>query len=699
MSIPRAVAVVVHGARVLVVKRFLQRERSTACAICRGTGVAGPACPGHHYAVLVGGHVEPDETAEEAALRELTEETTLSARIERLLWTGHHNDRPASYFLMTDVVGRPVLSGPEAEENRPDNSFELLWAAPDEFAGLGLYPADVREPLTRLLDRHQGDARTPSTHTAVQITGPDQARLVRDKPVPVPADGQILARVECVGLCFSDVKLRHQFDRHVRKSPVLHDDSLRDSPSYVPGELPTVPGHEVVLRVVAVGGGVSSAVVGGRYVVQANFRDLATAASTGAFGYNFEGGLQQYVLLDERATVAADGESYLIPAPEEPSASQLALVEPWSCVEHAYAVRERRQLRAGGTVLVAGTGGPGGLDLSGSGRRLGTAEVAGLTVVEPAALAPRSVDDLLYRGSDADELERLLPLVANDGLVLIATGGGRFGRPVDVPVGRVHYQNLRIAATTSDDFADCLDAIPSTGELRDGDHVNVVGAGGPTGVMAMVRAIVSSRPKALVEGAVRNPARAAALDHRVARTAAERGVEVRLFDPETEHPRGPVDYCFVMAPVPDLIRTAIADAAGHGIVNVFAGIATDAPCPIDLDTYTVKRLYFVGTSGSGVADMRAVLAQVADGRLDTNLSVGAVSGMAGALDGLDAVRDRRIPGKVVVYPALDDLPLLDLGEMVARYPSVGPLLRDGCWTGPAERELFRVASFRHSGTS
>jgi threonine dehydrogenase-like Zn-dependent dehydrogenase len=539
---------------------------------------------------------------------------------------------------------------------------------------------------------------TPLTHTAVHLTGPDRARLVRDKPVPVPGDTQILGRVECVGLCFSDVKLGHQFDRHVRKGPVLGDRALQGIPSYVPGSLPTVPGHEVVLRVVAVGSAVTSAVVGGRYVVQADFRGLATADSNGAFGYNFEGGLQQYVLLDERFSLTADGDSHLLPAPEEPSASQLALVEPWACVENAFSAPERRALRPGGTVLVAGSGDLAGIDLTTSGRRLHTAAGAGPTavgsvVVDPAGIAPRSVDDLLYHGSDADELERLLPLVVDGGLVLIATGGGRFGRPVATPVGRVHYGGLRIAATTSHGFAACLEAIPATGAPRPGDHVTVVGAGGPMGVMTMARAILAAAPAApgtLVEGAVRNPGRADSLRRRVARAAADRHVDLRLFDPETERPRGPVDCCFVMAPVPDLVEAAVADAAEHGIINVFAGITADVP--IDLDGYAAKRLYFAGTSGSSVADMRAVLGAVADGRLDTNLPVAAVSGMAGALDGLAAVRDRGVPGKVVVYPALDDLPLLDLGELVARYPGIGPLLRDGCWTGAAERELFRLAT-------
>ncbi|MEU5882709.1 NUDIX domain-containing protein [Spirillospora sp. NPDC047279] len=151
MAIPRAVAVVVDGSRALVIKRYLRRERSDVCAMCKGVGVEGPTCPGHRYAILPGGHVEDGETAETAAVRELEEETTLQARIERLLWTGRHNGRPASYFLMADVVGTPVLSGPEAEAHGPENSFELMWAAAEEFEALNLYPVDIRGELARVL--------------------------------------------------------------------------------------------------------------------------------------------------------------------------------------------------------------------------------------------------------------------------------------------------------------------------------------------------------------------------------------------------------------------------------------------------------------------------------------------------------------------------------------------------------------------
>jgi 8-oxo-dGTP pyrophosphatase MutT (NUDIX family) len=127
---PRAVAVVLRGHEVLVIRRHNN---------------------GIDYAVLPGGSVEAGETFEEAAVRELWEESTLRARIDRQLLTGEHNGREARYFLMTDVQGTPRLSGPELEAHSPGNSFELMWAGPDDLRDLGLHPSHLQTDLRRLL--------------------------------------------------------------------------------------------------------------------------------------------------------------------------------------------------------------------------------------------------------------------------------------------------------------------------------------------------------------------------------------------------------------------------------------------------------------------------------------------------------------------------------------------------------------------
>ena len=75
--------------------------------------------------------------------------------------------------------------------------------------------------------------------------------------------------------------------------------------------------------------------------------------------------------------------------------------------------------------------------------------------------------------------------------------------------------------------------------------------------------------------------------------------------------------------------------------------------------------------------MKAVLARVAAGRLDTNLSVAAVAGLDGAIDGIRAVEHNTVPGKIVVYPSCRGLPLTPIAE-----------LDGGRWTKQAEDALL-----------
>ncbi len=523
----------------------------------------------------------------------------------------------------------------------------------------------------------------PTTERAVQLVGPDQLRLTEGKEVFAPGEHQVLARVEACGVCFSDLKLLKQFDHHARKSAVtsgIPPRALAEMPNYAPGDNPTVPGHEAVVRVAGVGAGITRYEVGDRFLVQTDYRWLPTASSNAAFGYNFEGGLQEYVLLDERVIVSPDGESMLIPAPEDLSAAAIALCEPWACVERAYVEEQRRLPKEGGRMLVVG-------EEPVERSRIGDLharprEIAFTTAATLAELEDGAFDDVVYFGANPGSVERLFPKVATGGLFTIVQCGGTFGRPVVSQVGRVHYGGIRVIGTTGDDPAVALASIPVTPELRPGETINIVGAAGPMGTMHVIRCLCQGVPGITVLAGDLSNERLAVLAQIAEPLARKNDVGLRLYDPSSEQVSS-FTYAVLMAPRAELVADAVEKAAPGAIINIFAGIPAETTAAIDLDSYIAKRCYFVGTSGSMLEDMKAVLAKVVARQLDTMLSVAAVSGLDGAIDAIRATERNLLPGKIIVYPACKGLGLTPIAELSSSLP-----LADGHWSKDAEEALL-----------
>ena len=84
----------------------------------------------------------------------------------------------------------------------------------------------------------------PATMRAMLLERPGMALQAVELPVPRPAAGEILLRVEACGVCRTDL---HLIDGEL-PDPVL----------------PMIPGHEIVGRVAAVGPGVSGVTPGQR---------------------------------------------------------------------------------------------------------------------------------------------------------------------------------------------------------------------------------------------------------------------------------------------------------------------------------------------------------------------------------------------------------------------------------------------------
>jgi D-arabinose 1-dehydrogenase-like Zn-dependent alcohol dehydrogenase len=232
---------------------------------------------------------------------------------------------------------------------------------------------------------------------------------------------------------------------------------------------------------------------------------------------------------------------------------------------------------------------------------------------------------------------------------------------------------------------------PGSGELRDGERVAIIGAAGPMGFMHVIRAITSGRPGVSVSALDIDDARLAHLDEVAGPLAAARGVGFEAINSSTRQPEPGFTRVGVMVPSPALAAGAVALAGEGAILDLFAGFAVGTTAPLDLDEMIRKRVYVVGTSGSMISDMRAVLTKLETGSLDTNISVDAVSGMAGVTDALAAVEARTSGGKIVIYPVLTDLGMVRLPDLADRFPTVAARLDDGRWTRAAEEELLAVA--------
>ncbi|MEK7398490.1 MAG: hypothetical protein AAB116_16280, partial [Candidatus Poribacteria bacterium] len=241
--------------------------------------------------------------------------------------------------------------------------------------------------------------------------------------------------------------------------------------------------------------------------------------------------------------------------------------------------------------------------------------------------------------------------------------------------------------------AEAYKHIPSSGEIPDGSDVLIIGAAGPMGTMHTIRSLsLSPSVKSIIATDINND-RMAMLERTVKSLADRKGIPFSLYNPkEKGNYQGKANYAIYLIPAHQILPPVIHNLKCCGILNIFAGIRAGSFAPIDMDYYVNNSLYMIGTSGSTIEDMRIVLGKVDQNVMDTNTSVAAISGMKGAIEGLRGVDSQRFHGKVIVYPQLPELGLIELDNLSEVMPDVAKLLKDGVWTKEAESALLSKTS-------
>lgn len=119
---------------------------------------------GDEYYTFIGGGVEPDETPEQAVVREVYEESSLQVTSEKLLYKVQQENGDVQYFYFCQYEsGVPTLNEKSNEykaNSSAKNTYQPLWVPLQDIDSLVLYPDILKQRIRRDIENNFSDCPT-----------------------------------------------------------------------------------------------------------------------------------------------------------------------------------------------------------------------------------------------------------------------------------------------------------------------------------------------------------------------------------------------------------------------------------------------------------------------------------------------------------------------------------------------------------
>ncbi len=554
-----------------------------------------------------------------------------------------------------------------------------------------------------------------------------------DKPswikIPDIDPDQILVRIDAVGLCFSDVKIIKSGEKH----PRLLGRNLSKNP--------VIPGHEVSVTVVKVGDNLREKFkIGNRFIIQAN---IFYKGKNLAYGYRIKGGYAQYSIIGKEIIQGDEG-CYLIPLKKEIGYAEAALVEPWACVEASYNLIYREELKPKGISLIIN------FDKNLPFKKTSFNKIIDnknppqkivilsedeyfldkirnfiekykikFVVLEEKVIERMNLENILKKENNYDGFDDIILInpeseeiiyemskYLNKGgiLNLINTGSNEMKMPIDI--GRIHYDYIKYIGNDSYDFAKSY-KVNNRSEIKENSIMWILGAGGPMGHMHVQRAIFKKYPPKKIVATNRQSNRIWNIQKRFKDIAKSKKIDLvcykqkdfsrkqfsEILKKETNY-KG-FDDIIVLASSVEAVKDALNFIAEGGIINIFGGIPKGNFVKILSEKICSEKVRIIGSSGSNISDIKKTLTKVEEKKINTNNSVFAIGGINSLKKALLNVSEGVFPGKVVIFPQIENLDLTCVDEIKKKIPFIQKKLKNGLiWTKKAENVLFEKHKFR-----
>lgn len=555
----------------------------------------------------------------------------------------------------------------------------------------------------------EADGKTPSEHKGWPLYGDGIESLGKNgKPVVIPVgeygDDQLLMRIDAVSLCYTDVKEINQGSKHPRLSD-------RDLPND-----PIIPGHEISMTIVGVGKDLEDQYhIGQRMTMQP---DVWVDGVSIPFCFGMDGGYRQYAVIGQEI-LNGDAGNYLIPVPDDMSYAAAAITEPWACVEAAYRMQYRDHVKPNGRMWIVGgvrssykfdalfeeKKTPATVILSSVSDETKSAiellsKEYSFSVVEEDLNAciegGDQFDDIILLNCDRDITDQVSGKLAKGGM-LVMVKAQQAEDEFFIDLGRLHYDDIYFAGGVDLDISKAYTQTKPRVELKTNGKAWILGAGGPMGRMHLQRAIESESGPSVILASEVTPDRYQSLKQDFPALAKKHNKDLIILNAKVEpedyarymqevKDSGGFDDIEIMVTIPAVIADAAQYAAKEGAINLFAGLKRGVGMDLDASLiYGEKQIRFIGHSGSGLDDQKAVMQRTIQKQLKPQLSVAAIGGLNQIADGIRAMKEWVYPGKIVIYPHVEDFSLTALHEFAEKDPALYRLIeKENCWTQEAE---------------
>ncbi|OQA85571.1 MAG: Sorbitol dehydrogenase [Lentisphaerae bacterium ADurb.Bin242] len=520
-------------------------------------------------------------------------------------------------------------------------------------------------------------------------------------PMPAIADDELLVEINAIGLCFSDVKLIRAGEQHPR---VISKDLSKD---------PVIPGHEAVMTIVKVGDKIKDKFKAGRrYIIQA---DIYVNGMGFAYGYALDGGMAQYSVINQKVLNGDEG-CYLLPIADSMPSAVAALLEPWTCVLASYRLGYRKAPLANGKMLfvfgpkhesyefgaVLSAAGPSAVTLVNAPAAF-AAEVSRhypKAKIIAASTLPENekFDDIFLCGTDRATGEKAAKTGKTGACVSFL--GDYSAEDWLFDVGSIHYQGWFYQGTRSNNLSDAYGRNVRSA-LKKGGVCWLPGGAGAMGQMHTQLALSGENGPSKVLVTDMDKTRIEHVRAQLGPIAAKNNIEFKLLNPADfaapadfdravrEFAPNGFDDIVMLVPVPALVSAYAKFLAEDGLMNIFAGIPAGKEGALPIAGIVEKGFRFIGSSGSKTEDLRHTIRMVEEGKLNPVSALAAIGGMNALKQGLDAVANARFPGKTVIFPNCEDMPLTAVDAISSLADGIEKTLaKDGTYTLETEKVLF-----------